>query len=141
MLKYLKDLLAKRQAKLKDLQKRNQESEDLNEVRSLGNEITEVTEEIRGLEAQIAELEAAANNDDNDNDGEGTEGRSANGFDPFAVVGAAQMNNGAARSEEVDELSTMEYRTAFMNYVQRGVKSEILKFEKEAMTLQVLQVI
>ena len=130
MLKYLKSLLAKRQAKLKDLQKRNSESEDLNEVRSLGVEITEVTEEIRGLEAQIAELEAAENND-GEGEGEGTEGRSANGFNPAAVVGAANMNNGAAtRNEEESTRSTMEYRKAFMEYVQRGtINKDILQFE------------
>ena len=101
MLKYLKNLLAKRQAKLKDLQKRNSESEDLNEVRSLGVEITEVTEEIRGLEAQIAELEAADNNDGEGAEGEGTEGRSANGFNPnqaLNVVANATQNQGTARS-------------------------------------------
>lgn len=128
---YLKKLLASRKAKLANLQKRNAESEDLNEVRSLGAEISEVTEEIRGLESQIAELEAADNNDDND---EGAEGRSANGFNPAAVVASAQMNNGAAaRSEEEDPRSTMEYRKAFMDYVQRGVvNKEVLQFEKRS---------
>ena len=131
MKEYLKKLLSARKNKLAQLQKRNNESEDLNEVRSLGAEITEVTEEIRGLEAQLAELEAAENNAAN-NDDEGTEGRSANGFNPAAVVGAAQMNNGAAaRSEEENPRGTMEYRQAFMEYVQRGtVNKEILQFEK-----------
>lgn len=128
MLEYLKKLLAKRNAKLNDLKKRNAESEDLNEVRSLGIEISEVTEEIRGLEAQIADLEAAENND------EGTEERSANGFNPAATVATAQMNNGsAARSEDEDPRSTMEYRKAFMDYVQRGVvNKEVLQFEKRS---------
>lgn len=131
MKEYLKKLLASRKAKLANLQKRNAESEDLNEVRSLGAEISEVTEEIRGLESQIAELEAAENNDGDD---EGAEGRSANGFNPAAVVATAQMNNGAAaRSEEEDPRSTMEYRKAFMDYVQRGVvNKEVLQFEKRS---------
>lgn len=131
MKEYLKKLLSARKNKLAQLQKRNNESEDLNEVRSLGAEITEVTEEIRGLEAQLAELEAAENNPAN-NDDEGTEGRSANGFNPAAVVGAAQMNNGAAtRSEEEDPRASMEYRKAFMEYVQRGtINKEVLKFEQ-----------
>ena len=53
MLEFLKKLLAQRKAKLTDLQKRNQESENLDEVRQLGAEITEVTEEIRSLEEQL----------------------------------------------------------------------------------------
>lgn len=130
MLKYLKDLLAKRQAKLKELQKRNAESEDLNEVRSLGNEITEVTEEIRGIEAQIADLEAKENKEENNK-----EERSANGFDPskaLNVISTATQNNGSsARSEEEDPRASMEYRKAFMEYVQRGtINKEVLKFEQ-----------
>ena len=126
---YLKKLLSARKNKLAKLQKRNEDSTDIEEVKALGAEITEVTEEIKDIEGQIAQIEAEENKPANNEGEEGTEGRSANGFNPAAVVAAAQMNNGEAR-EEVDELSTMEYRTAFMNYVQRGVKSEILKFEK-----------
>ena len=127
---YLKKLLAKRNAKLNELKKRNAESEDLNEVRSLGNEISEITEEIRGLEAQIADLERAEAAEQNNDGEEGTEERSANGFNPAAVVATAQMNNGEARNEEVDPTATMEYRKAFMNYVQRGVNNEVLIFEQ-----------
>lgn len=125
MLKYLKDLLAKRQAKLKELQKRNNESEDLNEVRSIGVEIAEVTEEIRGIESQIATLEAEQNNDEGER----------SGFNPnmaLNVVTNAQMNNGATRNEE-DPRATMEYRQAFMNYIQRGeINRDVLQFEQRA---------
>ena len=127
MLKYLKDLLAKRQAKLKELQERNAKSESLEEVRSLGVEIAEVQEEVRSLEAQIAELEAAENND-----GEGEE----RNFDPNAALNVARANQnqgGAARNEDVDPRSTMEYRKAFMDYIQRGiVNRDVLQFEQRA---------
>lgn len=130
MLEYLKQLLAKRKTKLANLQKRNEESESLEEVRSLGVEIAEVTEEVRSLEAQITELEAAANNE-----GEGE----LRGFNPNAalnVVANAAMNNGAAaRNEDVDPRGTMEYRTAFMNYIQRGeINNDVLQFEQRADT-------
>lgn len=114
----LKKLLAARKAKLAKLQERNATSEDLNEVRSLGAEIAEVQEEIRMLEAQIA-------NEENEE----------RGFNPNAalnVVGNATQAQGEARSEEVDSRSTMEYRSAFMNYIQRGEVSEVLQFEKRA---------
>lgn len=126
MLKYLKELLAKRQAKLKELQERNKTSENLEEVRALASEITEVAEEVRSLQAQITTLEAQAAN----------EGEEARGFNPNAalnVVANAAQNNGEARSEEVDSRSTMEYRTAFMNYVQRNqVNRDVLQFEQRA---------
>ena len=125
MLEYLRTLRAKRQAKLKDLQKRNNESEDLNEVRSIGIEIAEVTEEIRGIESQIAILEAEQNNDD----------KERSGFNPaqaLNIVGTSQLNNGATRNEE-DPRATMEYRQAFMNYIQRGeINRDVLQFEQRA---------
>lgn len=128
MLKYLKELLAKRKAKLTKLQKRNEESESLEEVRSLGAEIAEVQEEIRGLESQISELENAG-----DNDGEDTR----SGFNPNAALNVIQttpINNDSdnARSE-ADPRGTMEYREAFMNYVQRGeINRDVLQFEQRA---------
>ncbi len=119
MLKYLKDLLAKRKAKLENLQKRNQESESLDEVRSLGVEISEVTEEIRGLEAEIDKLEKAEI-------AKANEERS--GFDPnkaLNVIQNAQMDQGqkSERSNDEDLLSTMEYRQAFKHYAQTGERT------------------
>lgn len=118
---YLKKLLAKREAKLAELQKRNKESESLEEVRSLSAEIAEVQEEVRGLKSQIAEIEA----------------EEERGFNPNAalnVVGNATLNNGEARGEVENPRATMEYRKAFMNYVQRGEVSDVLQFDKRAAT-------
>lgn len=129
MLEYLKQLLAKRKAKLVELQKRNSESEDLEEVRNLGVEIAEVQEEVRSLEAQIAEIEAQDNQDAN-NQPEELRGV----FNPnmaLNVVGSSQMNNGTVRNED-DPRATMEYRTAFMKYIQKGETSEILQYEQRA---------
>lgn len=126
MLKYLKDLLAKRQAKLKELQERNAKSESLEEVRSLGVEIAEVQEEVRGLETQITELESAEN----------AEGEERN-FDPNAtlnvVARANQKQSGVTRNENVEPRGTMEYRKAFMDYIQRGIiNKDVLQFEQRA---------
>ena len=126
---YLKKLLKARQTKLANLTKRNAESENVEELRSLGVEIAEVTEEIRGIEAQIASLEAAENND---GEGEGEQ----RGFNPNAalnvLVNSAQ-NGGEARSEDEDPRGTMEYRKAFMDYIQRGiVNKNVLQFEQRA---------
>ena len=99
-------------------------------------------DEINDAEKQLAELEKEEkdnkddNQDDNnkDNKDDADEGRSANGFDPNAalnVLGQARMNN---RSQEVvnndDPRATMEYRQAFMNYIQRGeINRDVLQFE------------
>ena len=87
-------------------------------------------DEINDAEKQLAELEK----EEKDNKDDADEGRSANGFDPNAalnVLGQARMNN---RSQEVvnndDPRATMEYRQAFMNYIQRGeINRDVLQFE------------
>ena len=119
---YIKKLLSARKSKLTQLQERNQKSEDLNEVRSLGIEIAEVQEEIRSLEAKLAEIEAEeARNAEQETE----EARSAfNPANALNVVGGASMNE--ARNAETDPLSTMEYRKAFKDYATTGVRSEFL---------------
>lgn len=121
MLEYLKKLLEKRKAKLKELQERNNESQNIDEVRTISKEISEVIEEIRGLELQINELE--------------NEKSARSNFEPnkaLNVVATANMNNKRSNNEE-DIRATMEYRTAFMKYVQRGeINKDILQFEKRA---------
>lgn len=126
MLEYLKKLLSARKSKLAQLQKRNEESENLEEVRALSTEITEVTEEIRSLENQIATLEAEQNNNNEDQ-----ERSTFNPAQALNVVATAELNNGTSRNEE-NPRATMKYRTAFMNYVQRGERSEVLQFETRA---------
>jgi HK97 family phage major capsid protein len=124
MLKYLKELLAKRKAKLTELQKRNQESESLDEVRSLGVEIAEVQEEVRGIEAQIAQLE-------NENNNVESEQRAFNPNAALNVVATATQEQGTQRNEEEDPRGTMEYRTAFKNFIQRGeINRDVLQFEQ-----------
>ena len=147
---YLKKLIERKKKELKEKEERMQKSEDINEVRSLGETLVALRDEINEAEEQLKELEKNDNNDGND-DGEGegegdnnrssatnngaNEGRSANGFNPNAVLnvlGTTQMNNGQARSAE-DPRATMEYRTAFQNYIQRGeINRDVLQFEQRA---------
>ena len=144
---FLKKLIERKKQELKEKEERMKNSQDITEVRSLGETLIALSDEINDADEQIKELEK--NNDDGDNgdgEGEGTgnnrsqnnganEGRSANGFDPNAVlnvVGAARMNNAQVRSEE-DPRATMEYRTAFQNYIQRGeINRDVLLFEQRA---------
>ena len=126
MKKFLQDLIARKQKELADLKKRSNESEDLNEVRSIGTQIDAINEEIRNAQAQLDEIEAKEKEEANK---EGEEARSA--FNPNAalnVVANANMNNNEARNNE-DPRSTMEYRKAFMNYIQKGtIDKKVLKF-------------
>lgn len=131
---FLKKLIERKRKELKEKEERMKNSQDIDEVRSLGETLIALRDEINDAEEQLAQLENDDNNDDSNNDdGEGrstnanaNEGRSANGFNPnmaLNVIQSNQMNNGTERSQEEDMLSTMEYRKAFMQYAQTGERS------------------
>ena len=124
---YLTKLIARKNKELADLKKRNDESTDINEVKTIGSQIENVNAEINEAEKQLNAIEA---DEAKEAEKETDEARSA--FNPSAalnVVATAKMNEKRS-DEDNDELGSMEYRKAFMNYVQRGVKSDILKFEQ-----------
>lgn len=134
MKNFLKRLIERKKKELKEKEERMKNSQDINEVRSLGETLVALRDEIDEAEKQLAELEQNDNNDNNNddnNDDEGrsanaNEGRSANGFNPnmaLNVIQTNQMNQGTQRSNEEDVLSTMEYRRAFMQYAQTGERS------------------
>ena len=136
---YLKKLIERKKKELKEKEERIQKSDKIDEVRSLGDALLALRDEINDAEKQLAELEKEENdnqNDDNNDDNnddtdEGrsanaNEGRSANGFNPNAVlnvIGTAQMNQRGQVSNDEDVLSSMEYRTAFKHYAQTGERS------------------
>lgn len=148
---YLKRLIARKKNELKAKEEKMKNSQDIEEVRSLGETLVALRDEINDAEEQLAKLEEDDNNkddnkdadkdnntDDNNDDANANEGRSANGFNPNAtlnVLGQARMNN---RGQEFDidsndPRATMEYRKAFMNYIQRGeINRDVLLFESRA---------
>lgn len=136
---FLKKLIERKKKELKEKEERMKKSEDYKEVRSLGETLLALRDEINEAEKQLKELEDNDknndngdngddnnNNDDKNNDADANEGRSANGFNPNAVLnvlGTTQMNQRGQASNEEDPLSTMEYRTAFKHYAQTGERS------------------
>lgn len=116
MKKFLMELIARKKEEMKNLQERSNKSEDINEVRSIGETLANLKKEIEDAEAQLAELD-----DNGDGDGEGTDNqRSA------VVPGNAQLRNAqvvgsfGGANVGADDNDNMEYRKAFMEYVLRG---------------------
>ena len=147
---FLKRLIERKKKELKEKEEKMQKSQDIQEVRSLGETLVALRDEINEAEKKLAEIEEKEkndnkdtdsnkdNNNDDDKDDGANEGRSANGFNPNAtlnIVGQTRMN---ARGQEVDTdnndpRATMEYRKAFMNYIQRGeINRDVLLFESRA---------
>ena len=147
MKNYFKKLIQRKKEELKEKEERMKNSQDINEVRSLGETLITLRDEITDAEEQLKKLDENNNDDSNDEEGKdegnnrsnnnvANEGRSANGFDPNAtlnVVGQARMNSRGQEENSDDPRATMEYRSAFMNYIQRGeINRDVLQFEERA---------
>ena len=119
MKEYLKKLIQKRQARLAEIRNLINASQDVNEVRSLTTEAESVQTELSEAQSKLSELEAE-------------EARSAQqtGEQRSAIPANAQLVNGqiaasfgqpaAEQRENANPLESMEYRQAFMAYVQHG---------------------
>lgn len=98
----LKELIKEKQLRMSEINDLIEKSEDINEVKALGKEK-------RSLEKDVEKLTKAMENE-------------KRGFDPLASYGVTEV-----RENTNDPLSTVEYRTAFMNFVQKGQRNEVLK--------------
>ena len=127
--KVLQKRLARLQAKKAKLVERCNASTDVNEVRSLTEELEDVNAEINETEEEIAAIPDEEEPPVEPKDGE--EERSKVPAGATLVNGAAVasfgmgVNPAQARSSE-DPFATMEYRMAFKDYVQRGVSGQLI---------------
>lgn len=117
---FLKKLLKSRNEKLAQIRSAIDASADVNEVRNLTKEAADLTEEIRDLSAQISAIEAEE---------QAEEQRKAQNPVP---ADAKLVNGNKKASFKTDErsedpTSTMEYRQAFMRFVQTGeVRGDVI---------------
>ena len=109
---FLDDLIQCKKDEIVKLEKRMKESQDIAEVRAIGDSMVAIRNEIVKAERQLESIDSE------------TEQR---GMDVMASYNMAQ----AQRSEDVDPYSTVEYRMAFKNYVQTG-KDEFPVIEQRA---------
>lgn len=111
--KILEKRLARLQAKRNDLIARGQASQDVNEVRSINDQIADLDAEISETNEEIEAIDAAE-----------TEARAA--AQSTAPVNADIVASFSTRAkdtkeDEEDVTASLEYRKAFKAYVQRGV--------------------
>lgn len=115
MKKKLLAMIARKKQEVKDLQERSDKSEDLAEVRAIGETLKKLGDEIREAEDMLADL---GDEGDGDGAGEGAgeasrsvvpEGAELRGGQVVATFGGAQP-----------EANDTQYRNAFMNYVLRN---------------------
>ena len=130
---YLNNLITRNKKQMEKLRKKLDESTDVNEVRSLGATLAEIRDEINEAEEQLKNLDDGDNNDGDNNDGDNNDGNNNNGENRNnnpdvrskvingEVRGSFGIKNGQPQKREEDPSDTVEYRTAFMNFICRNV--------------------
>lgn len=116
--------LQRLQAKKAKLAERCNSSTDVNEVRSLTEELEDVNAEIEETQAEIDEIE-----DEDEQDIDVTDTRSNVPAGATLVNPLATYPQGATPTQEridVNKFATLEYRQQFMAYVQRGEVSSLI---------------
>lgn len=119
--KNIKKMIEAKEAKINELKERSRKTEDIAELRGLNEDIDEIKAELDELKAIYGDADRPRDgrkpDDDVNVDVNVDEGkRSMNPLDTM------KMNNGAKSKRSTDPYSSIEYRTAFMNFVKTGAK-------------------
>lgn len=117
MKQYLTDVIARKNAEIADLQKRSDESQDIVEVRAIGETLKKLADEIKDAQAQLDKLEEEKPAEETEEVEEVAERAEvpANAELRNAVVkGSFEINGGK------ENMENLAYRNAFMEYVLRG---------------------
>lgn len=141
MKEYFRRMKAKIEKKIAEARKKASESDNIEEVRALGDTLQGLYDDLKDVEAQLKAIEEGEGEDgdgegagegdgarQNDGEGEG-DARSAaplNQRNLIPLASFATVNKPEERSDDV--LDSMEYRKAFADYVRTGV----FKMEKRA---------
>lgn len=112
--KFLEKRMLRLKAKKETLTKRALASEDANEVRSINDEIAEINEEIAETQEELDAIAADEAEETRSNPPANAQHINAR------IVGNTVGTFEPQKRESEDPYGTMEYRTAFKNYVQRG---------------------
>lgn len=127
-----KKILEKRQARLlakkAELLQRSRESEDINEVRAINEQLTTIAEDLQDIADELLALAEDEGAEGASNEDEGAEGRAKAPAQVVSrqvvngqIVGAfAQQTNAPEARANVNALDTIEYRNAFAEYVRTG---------------------
>lgn len=124
----IKQMIEGKEKELDEVKERSKKSESVEELRSLNEDIDKIINELNDLKAAYAKADEPADpqpEPDPDPNGERK-------FDPLGTYEARKGNPAPEKRGEEDPHATMEYRKAFMEYVQRGTMSSILEKRVDA---------
>lgn len=113
---FLKNLIETKEKEINEVRSQIEKSEDVNEVRSLADRADAIATEIRNAKAQLESIEASETKKEPETRADvPAEATKVNGSIAATFTPATQEQ----RTKE-NPLETMEYRKAFMAYVQHG---------------------
>lgn len=131
---YLMNFIARKNAEIADLQKRSDESQDITEVRAIGEMLKKIADEIKEAEAQLAELD-----EENSVEEEASE--------RAEVPVEAELRNATVvasfgGNEMIKDTENIAYRNAFMDFVvaNKPIPTE-LRADANTLTSDVASVI
>lgn len=121
MKKYLKKVIAQLEKRAADIRKKIDQSESLDETRDLGETLKKVLSELQDAKDALA----ADSSDESDESDTGNEPQDESNTDPqrsaFNPAQARSLGSfSTAQKRTGNALDSMEYRQAFMKYVQTG---------------------
>lgn len=125
MKKFLKKLIAKKEEEARAIRTKIEASESAQEVRELGKTLQAVLGELQEAKDKLAEAEKNDEPDDSKDDSADKTGDDATGqrsaFNPMQARNLASFAmNPQGEQRTGNALDSMEYRKAFMQYVQTG---------------------
>ena len=125
MTKFLKKLIAKKEEEARAIRAKIKASESAQEVRELGETLQTVLDELQEAKDKLAEAEKNYEPDDSKDDSAGKTDDDATGqrsaFNPMQARNLASFAmNPQGEQRTGNALDSMEYRKAFMQYVQTG---------------------
>lgn len=143
---YLQNLITAKEKRAAELRKLIKESNDANEVRALGETLDTILEELRNAKEQLENLDDEGDGNGAEGGQGGNEGRSANPAAPAArpvnpmreFRGVAQYGQQPGQTD--DPTNTNEYRSAFRDFVMRGVPVP-MELRENTLTTDVMSVI
>lgn len=135
MKKKLLEMLAKKEARKKELGTKSQSTESVEELRGINTELETLNAEIAEIRSMINELpEEVDPEEEKRNQNLEQRNKPQGGVN---ILGAYGFNQGQGNQNEqrsTDKYDTPEYRSAFMEYVTNGKKSDALEFRADATT-------
>lgn len=129
MKNYFKKMKAKIEKKIAEARKKASESDNIEEVRALGDTLQGLYDDLKDVEAQLQAIEDEGNGEEgageegsaSNDEGENDDSRSAAPLNQRNLIPLASFSAAKKNEERCDDvLSSMEYRKAFADYVRTG---------------------